>query len=80
MSLQEWVSNSKLFNFMHNTAPPATQILLGLEWDLRLDQLQSPRPVSFSRSKRKVNEMNNNDNNNNSWTFICSERLFFQTF
>ena len=40
MPLQEWVSNSKLFHFMHNTAPPATQNVLGLEWDPRLDQLQ----------------------------------------
>ena len=40
MPLQEWVGNSKLFNFMHNTAPPATQNVLGLEWDPRLDQLQ----------------------------------------
>ena len=39
MPLQEWVSNSKIFNFMHNMAPPATQNVLGLEWDLRLDQL-----------------------------------------
>ena len=39
MPLQEWVSNSKLFHFMHNTAPPATQNVLGLEWDPRLDQL-----------------------------------------
>ena len=39
MPLQEWVSNSKLFNFMHNTAPPA-QNVLSLEWDPRLDQLQ----------------------------------------
>ena len=29
-----------MFNFMHNTAPPATQNVLGLEWDPRLDQLQ----------------------------------------
>ena len=40
MPLQEWVSNSEMFNFMHNTAPPATQNILGLEWDPRLDQLQ----------------------------------------
>ena len=40
MPLQEWVSNSKLFHFMHNSAPPATQNVLGLEWDPRLDQLQ----------------------------------------
>ena len=40
MQLQEWVSNSKLFNFMHSTAPPATQNILGLEWDPCLDQLQ----------------------------------------
>ena len=40
MPLQEWVSSSKLFHFMHNTAPPATQNFLGLEWDPRLDQLQ----------------------------------------
>ena len=31
MPLQEWVSNSKLFNFMHNMAPPTTQNVLGLE-------------------------------------------------
>ena len=40
MPLQEWVSNSKLFHFMHNSAPSATQNVLGLEWDPRLDQLQ----------------------------------------
>ena len=40
MPLQEWVSNSEMFNFMHNTTPPATQNVLGLEWDQRLDQLQ----------------------------------------
>ena len=40
MPPQEWVNNSKLFHFMQNTAPPATQNVLGLEWDLRLDQLQ----------------------------------------
>ena len=40
MPLQEWVSNSKLFHFMHNLAPPATQNVLGLEWDPHLDQLQ----------------------------------------
>ena len=40
MPLQEWVSNSEMFNFMHNTTPPATQNVLGLEWDPRLDQLQ----------------------------------------
>ena len=40
MPLQEWVSSSKLFHFMYNTAPPATQNFLGLEWDPRLDQLQ----------------------------------------
>ena len=40
MPVQEWVSNSKLFNFMHNTPSPATQNALGLEWDPRLDQLQ----------------------------------------
>ena len=40
MPLQEWVSNSKLFHFMHNLAPPATQSVLSLEWDPRLDQLQ----------------------------------------
>ena len=40
MPLQEWVSSSEMFNFMHNTAPPATQNVLGLEWDRRLDQLK----------------------------------------
>ena len=40
MPLQEWVSHSKLFYFMHNSSPPATQNVLGLEWDPRLDQLQ----------------------------------------
>ena len=40
MPLQEWASNSNLFHFMHNSAPPATQNVLGLEWDPRLDQLQ----------------------------------------
>ena len=40
MPLQEWVSNSRLFHFMHNSAPPATQNVLGLEWDPRLDQFQ----------------------------------------
>ena len=40
MPLQEWVCNSKLFHFMHNTAPPATRNVLGLEWDPRLHQLQ----------------------------------------
>ena len=40
MPPQEWVSNSKLFHFMQNMAPPATQNVLGLEWDLRLVQLQ----------------------------------------
>ena len=40
MPFQEWVSNSKLFHFMHNTAPPATQSVLRLEWDPPLDQLQ----------------------------------------
>ena len=37
--LQECVSNSKTFHAMHNLAPPATQNVLGLEWDPRLDQL-----------------------------------------
>ena len=40
MPLQEWVTNSEMFNFMNNTTPPATQNVLGLEWDPRLDQLQ----------------------------------------
>ena len=40
MPLQEWVSNFKLFHFMHNSSPPATQNILRLEWDPRLDQLQ----------------------------------------
>ena len=40
MPLQEWFSNSEMFNFMHNTTPPATQKVLSLEWDQRLDQLQ----------------------------------------
>ena len=40
MPLQEWVSNSKLFHFRHNSSPPATQNVLGLEWDPRLGQLQ----------------------------------------
>ena len=40
MPLQEWVTNSKLFHFMHNSAPPATENVLGLKWDPRLDQLQ----------------------------------------
>ena len=40
MPLQEWVNHSEMFNFMHNTAPPATQNVLGLEWDPRLDQLK----------------------------------------
>ena len=40
MPLQEWVSNSEMFNFMHNTTPPATQNVLGLECDPRLDQLK----------------------------------------
>ena len=40
MTLQEWVSNSEMFNFMHNTAPPATQNVLGLKWDPHLDQLK----------------------------------------
>ena len=40
MPLQEWVSNSKLYHFMHNSSPPATQNVLSLEWDARLDQLQ----------------------------------------
>ena len=40
MPLQEWISSSKLFHFMHNPSPPATQNVLGLEWDPRLDQLQ----------------------------------------
>ena len=40
MPLQGWVSNSKLFHFMHNAAPPATQNVLGLEWEPCLDQLQ----------------------------------------
>ena len=31
MPLQEWVSNSEMFNFMHNTTPPTTQNVLGLE-------------------------------------------------
>ena len=30
MPLQEWVSNSKLFHFIHNSSPPATQNVLGL--------------------------------------------------
>ena len=30
MPLQEWVSSSKLFHFMHNSSPPATQNVLGL--------------------------------------------------
>ena len=40
MPLQEWVSKSEMFNFMHNTTLPATQNVLGLEWDPRLNQLQ----------------------------------------
>ena len=40
MPLQEWVSNSELFNFMNNATPSATQNALGLNWDPRLDQLQ----------------------------------------
>ena len=40
MPLQEWVSNSEMFNFMNNTTPPTTQNILGLEWDPHLDQLQ----------------------------------------
>ena len=40
MPLQECVSNSEMFNFMNNTTPPATQNVLGLEWDPRLDQLK----------------------------------------
>ena len=40
MPLKEWVSNSEMFNFMNNTTLPATQNVLGLEWDPRLDQLQ----------------------------------------
>ena len=40
MPLQEWVSNSKLSHFTHNSASPATQNVLGLEWDSCLDQLQ----------------------------------------
>ena len=41
MPLQEWVSNSKPFHFIHNSSPPAIQNVLGLEWDPRLDQLQT---------------------------------------
>ena len=37
MPLQEWVSNSEIFNFMNNTTPPATQNVLGLEWNPRLE-------------------------------------------
>ena len=40
MSLQEWVSNLEMFNFMHNATLPATQNVLGLDWDSCLDQLQ----------------------------------------
>ena len=40
VQLREWVSNSEMFNFMHNTSRPATQNVLGLEWDPRLDQLK----------------------------------------
>ena len=40
MPLQEWVSSSKLFHSVHNSSPPSTQNVLGLEWDPRLDQLQ----------------------------------------
>ena len=40
MPLQEWVSNSELFNSMTNTTPPATKNVLGLNYDLRLNQLQ----------------------------------------
>ena len=52
MPLQEWVSNSKLFHFMHNSSPPATQNVLGLECDPRLDQLQ------IVSSKKLMNEVN----------------------
>ena len=39
MPLQEWVSNSEMFN-LPNTAPPAIQNVLGLEWDPGLDQFK----------------------------------------
>ena len=59
MPLQESVSNSKLFHFMHNTAPPATQNVLGLEWDPRLDQLQVvPAEKLMNEASWKFSERN----------------------
>ena len=59
MPLQEWVSNSKLFHFMHNSAPRATQNVLGLEWDPRLDQLQIvPREKLMNEASWKFSKCN----------------------
>ena len=66
MPLQEWVSSSKLFNFMHNTTPPATQNVLGLEWDPRLDQLQ------VVASKKLINEASWKFSKHNALTLISS--------
>ena len=61
MPFQEWVSipNSKLFHSMHNTAPPATQNILGLEWDQRLDQLQvAPNEKLMNEASWKFSKCN----------------------
>ena len=66
MPLQEWVSSSKLFHFMHNSSPPAAQIVLGLEWNPRLDQLQIvPR-------KKLMNEANWRFSKRNALVLISS--------
>ena len=49
MPLQEWVSNSELFNSMNNATPPATQKCS------RSKLGSAPRSITSS-SKRKVNE------------------------
>ena len=66
MPLQEWVSNSKLFHFMHNSSPPATQNVLRLEWDPRLDQLQ------IVPSEKLMNEASWRISKRNALTLISS--------
>ena len=64
--LQERVSNSELFHFMHITAPPAAQNVLGLGWDPRLDQLQ------VVASEKLMNEANWKFSKRNALALISS--------
>ena len=44
---------------MHNSAPPATQNFLGLEWDPRLDQLQIvPSKKLMNKASLKFSKRN----------------------